>query len=479
MADLETDYLVVGAGASGMAFTDAILTHTDARVVLVDRRHLPGGHWLDAYPFVRVHQPSANYGVASRPLGQNRIDDTGPNAGFYERSTSAEICDYYARVLHDDFLPSGRVRFFGMSDYRGEDADGHRVTSLLTGADTTVRARKIVDATYVESAIPSRHTPTFSIDPGVRMIPPNDLVDLAEPADGFTILGSGKTAMDTCVWLLENGVDPDHTRWIRPRDAWTFDRTWMQPLDLVGAYMQMQGHWVRAAAAASDGADFLHRLEEPGVLCRVDPDHEPSMFFGATISRRELEQLRSIERVVRGRHVVGIGGERVVLDDGEIPGGHGEVYVDCTASGVPATVTKPVFEPGRVSLLYVTIGIVPWSAWTVGVVEALREDDAEKNRLCPPLSFGRGRPSDTLDVANAGMLGIVNRGSEPDLAALNEACRLNPAGGAAGMGDDARVAEGFAMMVTHIGDAMDNLARLTSVSIPDARNPEATPEPAA
>jgi hypothetical protein len=47
------------------------------------------------------------------------------------------------------------------------------------------------------------------------------------------------------------------------------------------------------------------------------------------------------------------------------------------------------------------------------------------------------------------------------------------------MGDDARVAEGFAMMVTHIGDAMDNLARLTSVSIPDARNPEATPEPAA
>lgn len=27
---LETDYLVVGAGAAGMAFTDALLTHSDA-----------------------------------------------------------------------------------------------------------------------------------------------------------------------------------------------------------------------------------------------------------------------------------------------------------------------------------------------------------------------------------------------------------------------------------------------------------------
>jgi len=78
--ELETDYLVVGAGASGMAFVDSLLSHSTAEVVLVDRRHRPGGHWLDAYPFVRLHQPSANYGVNSRPLGTNRIDNAGPNA---------------------------------------------------------------------------------------------------------------------------------------------------------------------------------------------------------------------------------------------------------------------------------------------------------------------------------------------------------------------------------------------------------------
>jgi hypothetical protein len=475
MAEMDTDYLVIGAGASGMAFTDALLTHTDARIVLVDRRHLPGGHWLDAYPFVRVHQPSANYGVASRPLGQDRIDETGPNAGFYERSTAAEICDYYARVLEKDFLDSGRVQFLGVSDYRGEDADGHHVTSMLTGEETVIQARTVVDATYVESAIPSRHTPKFTIDSGARLLPPNDLVDLAEPAGGFTVLGAGKTAMDACVWLLDNGVDPDRIRWVRPRDAWMFERTWMQPLDLVGDYMQMQAHWVRAAAESTDGADFLHRLEDPGVLCRVDPDHEPQMFFGATISLRELELLRSIERVVRGRHVLNIGSDRVRLDDEEITGGRDEVYVDCTAAGIPLKQMKPVFEPGRITLQYVTIGIVPWSAATVGAVEAMC-DEAEKNQLCPPLSFGRGRPADVLQVAYAGMLGLVTRGAHPDIGPWNERCRLNPAAGAAVRAGDRKIADAFGTMVTHIGEALQNLGERAAVSIPEARHSAVAPE---
>ena len=80
-AQIETDYLIVGAGAAGLAFADALITTSDADVVLVDRRHGPGGHWNDAYPFVRLHQPSAFYGVNSRVLGSDSIDGTGLNAG--------------------------------------------------------------------------------------------------------------------------------------------------------------------------------------------------------------------------------------------------------------------------------------------------------------------------------------------------------------------------------------------------------------
>ena len=96
---VETDYLVVGAGASGMAFAAALIAECDADVVMVERRHCPGGHWNDAYPFVRIHHASACYGANSRMLGTDSIDQTGPNAGFYERSTAAEICAYYQRVL--------------------------------------------------------------------------------------------------------------------------------------------------------------------------------------------------------------------------------------------------------------------------------------------------------------------------------------------------------------------------------------------
>ena len=71
---LETDYLVIGSGAMGMAVTDTLLTETDASVMLVDRHHRAGGHWNNAYPFVRLHQPSLNYGVNSRPLGRCKKD---------------------------------------------------------------------------------------------------------------------------------------------------------------------------------------------------------------------------------------------------------------------------------------------------------------------------------------------------------------------------------------------------------------------
>src|SRR6478752_4547761 len=112
VVEIETDYLVIGAGASGMAFTDALIASADVDVVMVDRRHSPGGHWNDAYPFVRLHQPSATYGVTSRRLGNETIDTSGTNAGFYERATGVEICDYCRRVLEDELVGSGQVRFF-------------------------------------------------------------------------------------------------------------------------------------------------------------------------------------------------------------------------------------------------------------------------------------------------------------------------------------------------------------------------------
>ena len=478
MREIETDYLVVGAGASAMAFVDTLLAATDARVVMVDRRHRPGGHWLDAYPFVRLHQPSAYYGVVSRRLGDDRIDEVGINQGCYERATADEICDYYGRVLDLDFVGSGRVRFLAMSEYRGGDAGRHRVVSLLTGEDTTIQARKLVDATYVHSEIPSRRRPPFVVDPGVRVVAPNDLVHLGEAPDGFTVIGAGKTAMDTCCWLLEGGVDPERIRWIRARDPWLYDRAGMQPLELVGSFMQMQARWLEAAADAVDGGDFAHRLESSGVFVRIDPTVEPRSWRGATISRGEIDALRSISRVQRAGYVRRIGRQSLVLsrDDvvTELPATPNELYVDCTAPGVRPTAARPVFSGERILLQYVTVGLVPWSAATIGYVEATRDDDREKNRLCPVLTF-EDDVAGALRTVYTGMSGRSARRAEQDIGAWTEACRLNPAAGARSRADEPDVASARTSMAKNFGPAMVNLAHRLATS--PTERPETMPTP--
>jgi len=105
---LTADYVVVGAGAVGMALADTLVAESEASVILVDRRAHPGGHWNDAYPFVRLHGPSAIYGVNSMPLGSGRVDESGLNQGLHELASGAEILDYYQRVLHERLLASGR-----------------------------------------------------------------------------------------------------------------------------------------------------------------------------------------------------------------------------------------------------------------------------------------------------------------------------------------------------------------------------------
>ena len=116
---------------------------------------------------------------------------------------------------------------------------------------------------------------------------------------------------------------------------------------------------------------------------------------GLDHEQRELEQGRQIEKVVRLGHVRRISPREVTLDEGSLPTDPGELYIDCTAAGVRATVPRPLFEDGRINLEYMTVGVIPWSAAMVGYIEATRDDTSEKNRLCPPVVFS-GRTAGLL-----------------------------------------------------------------------------------
>lgn len=462
MRTLETDYLVIGAGATGMAFTDALIADSDATVVMVDRRHAPGGHWNDAYPFVRLHQPSAFYGVNSVPLGHDRIDETGLNAGFYEQATAAEICAYYRRVLEEQLLGSGQVSFLGSHEYAGEDDNGHRLVSRVTGVDTAVRARKVVDGTYLDTQIPSQHVPGFEVEPGARVVTPNELADLPEPGDGFTVIGAGKTAMDTCTWLLDRGVSTTDIRWVRPRDAWVLDRAFTQPLDLVGGLIQGLATTYEAAAEAEYLDELYARAEARGQIHRLNPEVEPDMFHGATLSAAERQQLGTITHVIRKGRVRSIGVDELLLDEGPAPTTRRqEVHVDCTARGLGWAPARPVFEDRRITPQLTRFGMLPFSAALIGFLETTERDEDDKNRLTRPNPLPR--TNSRLDWAWATYLGGVNEvawGSEPDIQAWLQRSRLNIAQALAQHLDDSQVQAAVTRFVKYGSVAIANLARL-------------------
>jgi hypothetical protein len=469
---IETDYVVIGAGAAGMAFTDALVADSDAEVVMVDRRHCPGGHWNDAYPFVRLHQPAAYYGVNSRSLGGDTIDETGENAGMYERATAAQICDYYQHVLDEHLLSSGQVRFFGMSDYVGDDLDNGSVptptdglgelefVSRLTGATTAIRVRKkIVDARYLEPVIPSNHTPTFEIDSDATFIPVNGLAKMPEAAGGYTIVGGGKTAIDACLWLLENGVDPDRIRWIRPRDSWLLDRMAFQPLKLVTNLVEGFSLATEASAEAESIDDLFARLEATGQIRRIDSTVTPTMFRSATVSASELEALRTIENVVRLGHVKHIGPDAISMEEGEIPTDRGQVHVDCSAPGLRPTEGRPVFEGARITLQPIRTVVPPFNAALAGYVEASEDDDGEKRRLCPTNRY----PNRAVDwIPNMRItLEVMNVwNAQPDVTAWLERSRTNIARGMFDYADDPRMLAALTRQITNTEGAIANLEKL-------------------
>ncbi len=159
-----------------MTFADKLLTETDANIMIVDRHHMPGGHSNDAYSFVRLHQPSAFHGVGSRQLGSDRLDQFVLNKGYYELASGAEVVSYFDRLMHERFLPSGRVRYFPMCDYKG---DG-KFASRLSGETQQVTFRKrLVLANYAATQVPSTHPPSYEAADGVRLVAPNALPAVA------------------------------------------------------------------------------------------------------------------------------------------------------------------------------------------------------------------------------------------------------------------------------------------------------------
>jgi hypothetical protein len=429
---LEADYLVVGCGAAGMAFADSLIADSKAQIIMVDRRHAPGGHWNEGYPFLRLHQPSSYYGVNSTPLGGDTIDRHGLNQGLYERASAPEICGYYDRVMQHRLLPSGQVRYFPMCDYVGE----HRFVSRVSGERFEVKVKKkLVDANYLQPSVPASCPPPFEVAPEARCVPVNELPRWAPHARGYVIIGAGKTAIDACLWLLEIGVPPGDICWIKPREAWLANRVFLQSGELVGRFIEGLSLQLEAAARATSLDDLFRRLNAAEQFLCVDRSAKPAKYNGATVTAAELTELARIGKIVRLGYVRRVERDAIVLDEGKVPTSPDFLHVHCAARGLNPAPGVPMFTADRITLQPIRPGLIPFNAAMVAFVEATRDDITDKNRLCPPNPL----PQVPLDWARGTLIGMNADylwGKEPDIADWLERSRLNISRGLRRRSDD-------------------------------------------
>ena len=180
-----------------------------------------------------------------------------------------------------------------------------------------------------------------------------------------------------------------------------------------------------AAADAESLDDLFVRLEAAGVMLRIDPDVMPTMAKTPTLGAWELDLLRGIENVVRLGHIKQVTRSEMVFDDGAVRLPPGSLVVHCAASGLAYPPLVPLWGPDKIRLQTSRVGFPCFCAALAGYVEATRDDDRERNRLCPPNTLPDSLASWAL-MQVRGTVAARNYGAEPDIAAWANHCALEP-----------------------------------------------------
>jgi hypothetical protein len=180
-----------------------------------------------------------------------------------------------------------------------------------------------------------------------------------------------------------------------------------------------------AAAHADSPDDLFLRLEAAGVMVRIDQSVTPTMAKTPTIAPWEVDLLRGIENVVRLGHVRLAERARITLTDGDIRVARDALVVHCAASGLKYPPVVPVWGSEAITVQPVRAGVPCLGAAIIGYVEATRDDDAEKNRVCPASCL----PDTTTSFARMHVLGnhaAQAFAAQPDIRAWANRTTLNP-----------------------------------------------------
>ncbi|WP_449371917.1 hypothetical protein [Arthrobacter psychrolactophilus] len=230
------------------------------------------------------------------------------------------------------------MEFFPNCEY----LPGRQIRSRVSGQHLEISpVCRVVDARYLSPDIPAKVPAPFDVGSGTTVIPVGELALVDKAPSQYVIVGSGKTASDACIWLLNHGVDSGKILWVRPREPWMLNRAVVQPDPTV--FLGMVADIMEAASTAISLDELFLRMEDAGIMIRIDRSVTPSMAKTPTLAMWELELLRTIENVVRLRHVRRVEPGRITLDDGSVPMALDALVVHCAASGLKYRPTIPIW----------------------------------------------------------------------------------------------------------------------------------------
>mmetsp|Transcript_31682 Transcript_31682/g.57711 ORF Transcript_31682/g.57711 Transcript_31682/m.57711 type:complete len:517 (-) Transcript_31682:223-1773(-) len=415
--DVVCDYLVVGAGAMGMAFADEIVHKSNCSVVIVDIRKSPGGRLHEAVKRGRLLRPSSSLLSCSTPVSSPTVSGSEAGDVFFPMSTNesgdempstplaqqppgtpgqpprtpgawfppptpyalnsrpldgflseegatsseATMLEYYKSVLQD-LEDTGRVRFFPEASYF------NKLLRSVSGKVWKVRATKVVMANYGEAR--SKQAPLPSLQ-GITVCMPEDPL-VRNDAPEYLVVGGGKTAMEAVLWLLKKEVDPEAITWILPHDT---------------------AFWLRERKPPATPKSKARQVSREVGTEKFQTQADLKKFQCAALSNRELKDLGSVTNIVRLGHVMGAEPSRLILERGQVPLQPGVVVLDCNDS-LQDHKAVPIWQPGKLVLQTLANCRRAKSAALIAAIELQPGRDEEKN-LFKPARPG-ARPTSTL-----------------------------------------------------------------------------------
>jgi len=287
---------------------------------------------------------------------------------------------------------------------------------------------KIVDATYMGVVVPSRSHPAeagrYEVADDAELIPINDVVKVGLGHNQYVVVGAGKTGIDAVLWLLRQGMDPERIAWVMPRDAWVLTREAFQFMQNPWEYARMQFDFSKGLASAKSVEEAYLISEKCKALQRLDPSVWPTRNKCATVNSEEMELLRSVKNIIRNGRLKRIEKDKLLFASGAVvPTGNSTLYVDCTADGLAARPSVPVFQGDVIKLQAVAMCQQVFSAAVIGHLEGRGGTDDAKNALTKPVPH----PDTAEDFFTALASGVRNKlawKADPDMNRWLASARL-------------------------------------------------------